>query len=648
MSTVVKLLKELKATAIKDGEAMNVAYMRYACWCENTSARKAKDLTDAETTADELKRATEVARVKAASAANTVADNEKIKAEAEAEVKRATDQRKFENEKFKKDVAETEAAIDSVSEAIKVLSGAGTKTEFLSLKNLRKSAHMAGVGSLQLDVLSEFSDSPQAFLQSAYAPQSETIQGILVDMKDTFEATLKQTKDLEKDNLDKYNDLMDIKNTEIANAKKAIEKHSAIQAEQDSLAAAKQEEWNSNDASYKADVAFFDNMKKTCNDKKLLNDKLKSIRQQELTAVDKALEILDSDENRKLFTKSNDGFLQVASWSSAKKQVVSEIPAKYRSKIALIALKANTGSDALTDAIDNVIKEMDKEEQEDIEQRDDCIQTRQNLNMDADKAKHQLERLDREKTSLEATKKELEDKKDDASARKAATQKDLDAATSTRGEENAAFRESKQDDEDALVQMRKALKILKGFYDNYKLLQQPSGVKGEFEVSADQAPEFGGDFKGTRGKSNAVLDMIQQIIENTVADMEKAAADEAESLESYEKFKKESEDFMGEMDALMGELDNQISETTSSIEKNESENGIETGNLDSANSELENRKPDCDWIMGAFERRAAARTAERKGLNDAKATIASFNPTSDSAAVADAVQASSGTGFMQN
>merc|ERR1719265_3053895 len=46
VTKIVNLIKELKTKIIADGKAEQNMYNKYACWCETTSARKAKNIHD--------------------------------------------------------------------------------------------------------------------------------------------------------------------------------------------------------------------------------------------------------------------------------------------------------------------------------------------------------------------------------------------------------------------------------------------------------------------------------------------------------------------------------------------------------------------------------------------------------------------------
>merc|ERR1719261_434425 len=54
IARVVGLIIELKAGVEKDGKSEQQEYDKYACWCENTLARKAKAINQAKDLIDKL------------------------------------------------------------------------------------------------------------------------------------------------------------------------------------------------------------------------------------------------------------------------------------------------------------------------------------------------------------------------------------------------------------------------------------------------------------------------------------------------------------------------------------------------------------------------------------------------------------------
>merc|ERR1719261_1283379 len=114
---VVKLLEELSTQLKTDLKVDQQIFDKFACWCENTGGKKAADLVQLEQAIFELKGQVAVLAKEISDLSTKIAENE-------ATQKDSTAVRTKEN-------AEYEEAIDALERAIKVLSGAGTKTGLL-------------------------------------------------------------------------------------------------------------------------------------------------------------------------------------------------------------------------------------------------------------------------------------------------------------------------------------------------------------------------------------------------------------------------------------------------------------------------------------------------------------------------------------
>merc|ERR1719265_395914 len=148
-----------------------------------------------------------------------------------------------------------------------------------------------------------------------YAPQSATIQGMLGDMYLTFSRNLEaSTLDEANQNHD-YEELyatLEKSNNEMkaTRARKETEK-----AEAEAMLADTTKTYDDTEKQMKADTEFFDQTKKACESKHEEWDIRKKLRDEELEGINKALELLTSDEARELFSKSIkpgvESFLQV-------------------------------------------------------------------------------------------------------------------------------------------------------------------------------------------------------------------------------------------------------------------------------------------------------------------------------------------------
>merc|ERR1719378_1865876 len=168
-----------------------------------------------------------------------------------------------------------------------------------------------GLPPAKMALLSEF-----AAAKAGYAPQSATIQGMLGDMYLTF------SNNLESSTLDEANQNHDFEkmyaNLEEENnkMKKTRARKETEKAEAEAMLADTTKAYDDTEKQMKADTEFFDQTKKACQSKHEEWTVRKEMRDAELDGINKALEILTSDEARELFVKSIkpgvETFLQIA------------------------------------------------------------------------------------------------------------------------------------------------------------------------------------------------------------------------------------------------------------------------------------------------------------------------------------------------
>merc|ERR1719382_185221 len=112
------------------------------------------------------------------------------------------------------------------------------------------------------------------------------------------------------------------------------------------------------------------------------------------------------------------------------------------------------------------------------------------------------------------------------------------------------------------------------------------------------------------------------LIEDLNDEIRNAMRDEETSQIQFEKAKAAAEKLKEELIAKKVSLEEQIA---SLQEEKAEEEALKATNEALLADEVSYRKsitPDCDWIICAFEKRAAARTAELSGLRGAKAYLA--------------------------
>merc|ERR1712151_883020 len=198
--------------------------------------------------------------------------------------------------------------------------------------------------------------------------------------------------------------------------------------------------------------------------------------------------------------------------------------------------------------------------------------------------------------------------------------------TAERKEENEAYLEAKKDDEDAIGLLEKAREVLSKYYkeNDIKMGKIQGSVKllqadPEFEISEDQAPDATFSDKGSRKlESKDIVSLMTYIIEDLKDELSNEKKAEAKSQMEYE-------EEMATAEKLVEDLTDRKVTLEGIIAKRQEDKEEETKDMNENNDDLDDElgykakiKPDCDWILKAFDQRAAARAAEMDGLTTAK------------------------------
>jgi predicted nucleic acid-binding Zn-ribbon protein len=116
------LIKGLKTKVESEGREELTAYDKYACFCEDTLAGKAKDISDAKTTIDALQTSITKLGAELASHSADIKQLNKDIAENKASQKEGNAVRRKAFKAYSADSTEAKQSIGALSAAIKVLS----------------------------------------------------------------------------------------------------------------------------------------------------------------------------------------------------------------------------------------------------------------------------------------------------------------------------------------------------------------------------------------------------------------------------------------------------------------------------------------------------------------------------------------------
>merc|ERR1719324_749757 len=213
----------------------------------------------------------------------------------------------------------------------------------------------------------------------------------------------------------------------------------------------------------------FETARKSCKEKSDSWDERGRLRTEELDGINKALEILTSDDARATFQSATEtrpvdtfgsegvdvAFIQTeqdmdrAPPAKAYKALKAAISATKSLRLVRLAASVRTATkghfDDVISEIDTMLQTLKDEEAEDIKQRDWCIEERDTERNNRDDLLYDIKQLENKIDRAELKKKKLNEEKD-------ATEDLLDdmaQAKADREEENANFIAAKEDDENA-------------------------------------------------------------------------------------------------------------------------------------------------------------------------------------------------------
>merc|ERR1719502_2396283 len=221
----------------------------------------------------------------------------------------------------------------------------------------------------------------------------------------------------------------------------------------------------------KADTIFFDETKAACQAKADEWAERVRARTEEMAGINKALEILTSDDAKALLNKSikpgkETFFLQIDSETQPQVKAykaLKEHATKAKSlRLAAIAATLRTGGhfDAVIAEIDKMMATLKEEEKGDIEQRDWCKEETFKNEQEASRYEYKIERTDAKIMKLQSKLAELEATLLHTIDEIQNTKTDIQNMEDTRKEEHAAFESAKSDDEGAVKLLAAAIESM--------------------------------------------------------------------------------------------------------------------------------------------------------------------------------------------
>jgi len=468
--------------------------------------------------------------------------------------------------------------------------------------------------------------APQA---AAYEFQSGGVVEMLENLLDQF---TKEKSDLEKEEMGAkhaYDVMMlDLKGS-ISNAENQRGLKAKTKASREETAAAAKGELSQTTASRDEDATYLEDLNAQCESKSNDYAERQQLRAEELEAIQKAIEIINSPEvsgnEDKHLNLVETSFLLRASTrvDPTQQEVVAYLQSranKYSSK-NLDLLAEQISADPFVKVkkmIDSMITRLLEEANEEADHKGWCDKEMATNGQTRDDKTEAVNTLSAEMDKLKAEITKLATQIADLSDAIASIDKSVAEATEIREKEKAKNKDTIEDAEDAQTAVGQALTVLKDFYK--KAGQATALVQA---TPAEEAPEtFDEPYKGMGGASGGVVGMLE-VIESDFSRLE------AETTAAEEEAAKEFDRFMAESKKDKAVKTSDMEYKQKSKTEVESELNDTEGDLKGTEKELtaalvyyEKLKPSCVAQGVSYEERVAKREAEIESLQMALRILA--------------------------
>jgi len=391
----------------------------------------------------------------------------------------------------------------------------------------------------------------------------------------------------------------------------------------------------------KADTDFFDDTKAACQAKADAWAERVRARTEELAGIDKAIEILTSDDAKALFASAikpgtEKTFLQITKGQGSQKQnkaykVLKKFAEQTRSKrIAMIAaaVRASSGGhfDAVIEEIDTLLKQLKAEEKADINHRDWCKEETFKNENEASRYEYKIRKTEAHEVKLQGRLEELESLLTKTIEEIGQTNDEIKEMEDERVAEHEAFEQAKSDDEGAIKLMEKAIESLSAFYRN----NPPAAalMQKQKPDEDDPPPSDFSDANKSKGENKGIVAIMEMLKEDLEAEITNGIKSESEAHGEFERAMSKSKTVLKNLLEKKSNLKQSIIETNNNIDEKQSDISDLNDLLKEEKDYLAEIKPDCDWILSEFQDRYERRQTEMEGLTQAKAMLAGADPAS--------------------
>jgi len=626
---VIQLLEGMLEKGKLEKHQEQVQFASYKQFCEDTSVEKKRDIKQAGQQIDMLKADIGKGTADAAQLGKEISGLDQDVSVWNGDKKAATSVRKIEKTDYDATNKDYSESVDALQRAIAVLKKqAHDRKQSSSLAQVAALKNMVLIPDKAKKIINAFLSTEEDEVDTApeanaYENQSHGVVEMLEKLLDKFidERTTLQKEEMNSKHA--FDMLMQDLAAQIAQAstdrgEKAEAKAKTLQAKADNKG-----DLQDTTTSKATDEKYLGDLTATCGTKASDFESRQQLRAEEITAVEKAIEILGSGAVAGNAAKHLPGLLQVKKSSLAQLRASNMSPAQQKTAFflerqgkqlnsrVLSALAVRVTEDPfgkVKKLIKDLIVRLMEEANEESEHKGWC-DTELSTNEQTRKEKTEsVQMLTAEIDELNASIAELGEDLTDLSKAVAELDQAMSTATKQRQEEKASNTETIKDASDAQTAVAQALVVLKEFYA--KAAEATALVQKQPDI-------FDAPYKGMGAESGGVVGMLE-VIESDFARLEaETSSAEATAQKTYDEFMTDSK-----VDKAQKTTDSE--HKTAKKQDQEQALTVKKGDLEGTQKELDaalayfdKLKPSCVDSGVSYDDRVGRRKEEIESLQEA-------------------------------
>jgi len=662
---VVNLLQKMQSKVAEEGEEAEKLFQKFQCYCKNSGGDLAASISAAEEKIPELDATLKELTSQKEQLEADLKTHKKDRRAAKAAIEEATAIREKEKAAFDKSVGDDRTDLAAVRKATAAIeAGMGSFLQTADAGVLRRfiAAKQDLPESDRSDVLAFLSGTQGG----EYAPASGEIVGILKQIGDEMEATIKDLVDTETAAKAAFEELTAAKKKEIAALSASIESKLTRTGEIGVEIATVKNDAEDTLEGLEADRKFAADLKTNCGKKGGVHEEEMKMRAEETVALADTIKVLNDDDALDLFKKTlpsaSSSLLQVQESSAAMRVQATEELSKaqkrarssHRPRLDFILLALNgkkAGFGKIVKMVDELVVALKTEQGDDDDKKEYCAAQ---FDKTADKITGLKNAISDKETAAAEAKEGLERLTKEIAALKAgiaALDKSVTEATENRHEEAAAHKALVTSNSAAKELIMFAKNRMNKFY-NPKLYKAPpkrqlsegdqiyeneggdiptaaaGGIAGtgiaafvQVRDAPPPPPATAAAYTKKSEESGGVISMMDLLVKDLDKEIQVSNTEEKNDQEEYEQTIADSaEKRRGDSKALT-DKEAAHADLESFLEANAGEVKGLGKELMGANKYQSSLHGECDWLVKYYDARKQARTDEIDSLGRAKAVL---------------------------